>query len=292
MPHLSELQEAHVADGVTVIGVTRPDSNNTLDAVKAMTKDKADVMRYTVAWDGEGKTYDAYMKASGSNGIPQSFLVDREGRIAYIGHPQMMDMPLAMVAAGTWDPDTSPQRMREAYDLIGDIYRYTGGGLSDKQKEKVLAGLEKFEKDFAEFAAPLRSAIFALYLSAEGHEKVTAIGAEWFAEAGKRKDFAALNELAWTLVDPESTFSDRHLDLAMKAAVAAVALSERKDPAILDTLARVHTFRGEWQKAIAIQRAAVKAARALENEDMAEELEWTLEEYLEEVEETEETEAE
>ena len=148
MPHLSQLQEAHAADGVTVIGVTRPDSNNSLEAVKEKTKDKAEVMRYTVAWDGEGKTYAAYMTASGSNGIPQSFLVDREGRIAYIGHPQMMDMPMAMVAAGTWDPDTSPARMRAAYDLIGDIYRYTGGGLSDKQKEKVLAGLKEFEKEY------------------------------------------------------------------------------------------------------------------------------------------------
>jgi hypothetical protein len=289
MPHLSQLQETHASDGVTVIGVTRPDRNNAIEAVRKMTADKADVMRYHVAWDGDGKTYEAFMTASGSNGIPQSFLVDREGRIAAIGHPSQMDMPLAMVVAGTWDPIESPKRLKEAYGVIGDIYRYTGGGLSDKQKEKVVKGLATFEKDYAEFMLPLRGPVFELYLSIGHKEKVASLGAAWLADATKHKDAADLNQLAWILVDPESTFEDRSLDLAMKAAVAAVEASKSKDPAILDTLARAHSWRGEWQKAIAVQRKAVETAREAELEDMAEELEWTLEEYLGEVEETVET---
>lgn len=289
MPHLSQLQETYASDGVTVIGVTRPDRNNAIEAVRIMTADKADVMRYHVAWDGDGKTYEAFMTASGSNGIPQSFLIDREGRIAYIGDPAMMDMPLAMVVAGTWDPIESPKRLKEAYGVIGEIYRYTGGGLSDKQKEKVLKGLAAFEKDYAEFMLPLRGEIFELYLSVGSMEKVSKLGAEWLADAKKHKNAASLNQLAWTLVDPESTFEDRSLDLAMKAAVAAVEASKSEDPAILDTLARAHSWHGEWQKAIAVQRKAIETARAAKLEDMAEELEWTLEEYLDEVEKSAET---
>ena len=97
MPHLSEMQARYAKDGVTVIGATKPDSSNTLDAVRKMTESMGDRMAYTVGWDAEGKTYASYMDASGQSGIPTSFLVDRQGRIAFIGHPSMMDLPLARV---------------------------------------------------------------------------------------------------------------------------------------------------------------------------------------------------
>ena len=91
MPHLSDLQKKHADKGLTIIGVTAEDPRNSLEQVEAMVADKGDTMAYTVAWDDARKTNDAYMKAAKQNGIPCAFIVDGNGKIAYIGHPMYLD---------------------------------------------------------------------------------------------------------------------------------------------------------------------------------------------------------
>ena len=41
-----------------------------------------------------------WMKAAGQNGIPTAFIVNKEGKIAWIGHPGRMDEPLDKIVAG------------------------------------------------------------------------------------------------------------------------------------------------------------------------------------------------
>jgi len=83
--------------------VTRPDPSNALEKVEKFVSEKGEVMGYRVAFDGDGKTFDAYMKASGSRGIPTAFVVDKSGKLAWIGHPMRMDGPLAEIVEGTFD---------------------------------------------------------------------------------------------------------------------------------------------------------------------------------------------
>ena len=286
MPHLSQLQQKHAQDGLTVIGATRPDKNNSLEAVRAMTADKADVMRYTVAFDGEGATYAAYMDASTppgmARGIPATFLIDGEGRLAWTGHPSQADVPLAMVIAGTWDAVEGPKMLREANQALRDMWRYSGGGLNEEHRATLRERLAAFDEQWPALRVPLRDTLFALYLSAEDDAKVAELGKAWLAEAGARKDYAGLNALAWTLVDPESEFAKRDLVMALEAASLAVKLSEGADPAVLDTLARVYAWQGEWPRAIEIQEQAVAAARKVgQDEDFVGGLEDTLDEYRE-----------
>ena len=44
-----------------------------------------------------------WMQAAGQNGIPTAFVVNKESRIAWIGHPMTIDSPLSKVVAGEWD---------------------------------------------------------------------------------------------------------------------------------------------------------------------------------------------
>ncbi len=104
MPHLSELQKKYADKGLTILGVTAEDTRgNTLEKVEAMVKSKGDIMSYTVAWDDGRKTNDAYMRAAQQGGIPCAFLVDGNGKIAYIGHPMAIDATLETVVAGKHD---------------------------------------------------------------------------------------------------------------------------------------------------------------------------------------------
>jgi thiol-disulfide isomerase/thioredoxin len=102
MPHVTELQKKY-ADNVVVIGVTRPDDNNSLETVEKFVGDNQQTMGYRTAFDGDEKAWNAYMKAAGQNGIPTVFIIDKTSTVAWIGHPMNMDKPLADVIAGTHD---------------------------------------------------------------------------------------------------------------------------------------------------------------------------------------------
>ena len=84
-----------------------------------------------------------------------------------------------------------------------------------------------------------------------------------------------LNQLAWFIAD-EAGIKTRDLKLASKAAKRANELTEGKDAAILDTVARVYYEVGALASAIKWQKKAVKHAQETRFE---EEIKKTLEKY-------------
>lgn len=105
-PHLSELQKTY--PDVPIIGVSVTDQGP--DVVKALVAEKGDEMAYRVALDtvppdGEHKGWVAlhWLDASGERGIPTAFIIDREGRFAWSGHPNAMDETLAAIVDGRYD---------------------------------------------------------------------------------------------------------------------------------------------------------------------------------------------
>ena len=84
-----------------------------------------------------------------------------------------------------------------------------------------------------------------------------------------------LNQLAWTIVDPDAKLEKRDLELALRAAQKGAELSEEKDAAVLDTLARVWAWKGDYKKALEIE---TKAA-ALNDARFKDDIEKALAEY-------------
>ena len=109
MPHLSELQAKYKQQGVDVIGIAvwqrEPTAEARIDAVSEFltSGDWPEKTQYTLAVDQDDKMANGYMKASGQGGIPTAFIVGKDGKIEWIGHPMTMDEPLAKVVAGDWD---------------------------------------------------------------------------------------------------------------------------------------------------------------------------------------------
>lgn len=251
MPHLTEIQKEYKDKGVTVIGVTSVDPNNTLAKVEAMVKDKGDEkMGYTVAWDTtERKTYKAFMEAAQQNGIPCSFVVNQEGKIAYIGHPMGLDTPLASIVAGKFDLTKAKTEFDKAKsDESAQMAQMMAAGKVQKQFKSLLSE-GKFDEAYKVAA--------------------TAVDGDF------KSNPQVLNAIAWTIVDPEHPLAKKDLDLALKAATRGAEATEFKEPAILDTLSRVYFVKGDKAKAIEIQKKAI----ALADGDMKSELEKALTEY-------------
>lgn len=108
IPHVSGLQ-AKYKKGVVVIGLNVWEKDTA--GVEPFVKKMGDTMAYRVALDevekpGEaGKSARAWLVAAGQEGIPCAFVVDKETKIAWIGHPMDgLDEVLEGVVAGTFDP--------------------------------------------------------------------------------------------------------------------------------------------------------------------------------------------
>lgn len=91
IPKLSELQRRY-SGCLTVIGVDAREiegSNGSLEHVKAFVAQQGERMDYTVAMDDPIKhpVFDTWMTAGGAFGIPTTFVVDKAGRLVWVGHP-------------------------------------------------------------------------------------------------------------------------------------------------------------------------------------------------------------
>ena len=98
IPHLTDMQKKF--KDVIFVGVTDEAS----DVVKKFVTKMGDKMDYVVAIDSERQTSDGYMKAFGINGIPHAFVVDKEGRVIWQGHPMAgLAEALEQIVAGKYD---------------------------------------------------------------------------------------------------------------------------------------------------------------------------------------------
>ncbi|HWA83776.1 MAG TPA: TlpA disulfide reductase family protein [Fimbriimonadaceae bacterium] len=96
MPHLSELAKKY-AGKVLFTGVSVWEENamkdktaDTMPKVESFVSHAHDMMAYNVAADGSAKVMaNTWMMAAGQHGIPAAFIVDQDGKIAWIGHPLM-----------------------------------------------------------------------------------------------------------------------------------------------------------------------------------------------------------
>lgn len=108
IPHLTELAKKYKGKA-SIIGISIWENHggadpNTLKKVKAFVSSQGAKMDYHVAADDKANTIaDSWMKPANEGGIPCSFIVDRTGRIAWIGHPAKMEAALIKVADGTFD---------------------------------------------------------------------------------------------------------------------------------------------------------------------------------------------
>jgi thiol-disulfide isomerase/thioredoxin len=254
IPHITALQQKYK----DVIFIGQDCWENDQSQVAGFVKQMGDRMGYRVALDdvsdgSKGKMAMTWMVAAGLNGIPSAFIVDRDSRIAWIGHPMSMDRALGEIVAGTFDPkkeamlaarrDAAAQKLKTAQE--------TGN------PDKVLSAINEVEAELPEMVGPLGMLKFQTLLQKKDY---TAAYAQAAQTADRMKDNPdLLNEIAWTIVD-RPDLEKRDLDLAMKLAVRANELTSGQRGDILDTLARVYFEKGDLAKAIEIQTDAVSKA--------------------------------
>jgi thiol-disulfide isomerase/thioredoxin len=287
IPHLTELQKKN--PGITFIGVSVMESDP--NRVKPFVDEMGDKMAYRVALDSvpdkekpdEGAMAKNWMTASGQEGIPCAFIVNKEGKIAWIGHPMEMEKPLEKIAAGTWDLNEAREEQRKAVEKRARLTKLQSkleSALQSGDSAKVIAAADEFISDFPAamtMVGPIKlTALIKLDKQDEALEY-----AKKLATSELSTQANGLNAVAWTIVDPDAGIkpSSKLIDFALETARRADAMVEAKDAGIADTLAKAYFDKGDVTKAVETQERAVRLAKGSEYEAQIDDLKKRLEKY-------------
>ena len=264
IPHLNELSKKFKDQGVIAIGQDVWESNDS--GVAAFVKKMGDQMTYRVALDDKSQEKDGvmavnWMKAADQNGIPTAFVINKQGRIAWIGHPMgLNEQILEDILAGRFDiaafaAEYERQQQAQAQEM--ELSKKIRQALKDKDWDAAEAAVAEMKKSEPAMGDSLEIIRFSILLGRKNYTDAYKLAETLSNE--QPKNVMMQNALAWTIA-MQPGLEKRDLALAEKMAVRANEGTQGKEPAILDTLARVQFMNGKTNEAIATEQKAVDIA--------------------------------
>jgi thiol-disulfide isomerase/thioredoxin len=264
IPHLNEVAKKF-ADKATVIGVSvwerEKDEAERMKKIGDFVTQMGDKMSYRVAADtNEGDMAEKWMKAAGQRGIPSAFIVDGEGRIAWVGHPMSKDFEssLDQIIQAKFDVKAfAEQRAKERASEEAQQ-----GALTAVQKlaregkpAEALAALDKAIAEQPALAA--RMGLYRLNLMQQTDPAAAATEARKLADGEYKDNWRMLSSLARLISSPQT--KEPNLTLAQELVERAQAAGGAEDPVVLSQFADLRARQGDSAGAIAAQEKALAA---------------------------------
>jgi tetratricopeptide (TPR) repeat protein len=262
IPHLNEIQLKFKDKGLVVVGQDSFEQDD--DLVAPFVKTMGEKMTYRVALDdkktdAKGVMAQTWMAAAGQNGIPTAFLIGKDGRIAWIGHPMnLKDSVIEEVLAGKYDTqkaaDDYAQQIKNQARL-GALWQDFNTARQNRKWDEALAKLDDYEKLMPadqRFELGLQR-VFVL-LDKKDYTAAYKL-AEQMSDA-QPENASVQNELAWKIVS-DVTIEKPDLALADKMAARAAEASKSQDANVLDTWACVLFMEGKEDRSVTVEEQAV-----------------------------------
>ena len=135
IPQMNELQNKHTS--VVFISIF----NEKEAAVRGFLAAKGKEMAIRVAVDPAREMWRGWAELACLDGIPQIFIVGKDGKIAWIGHPEQLAEPLARIVAGTFDSQEDILRLKvEQGASLRSRREEKGRDENERISEMVIAG--------------------------------------------------------------------------------------------------------------------------------------------------------
>lgn len=261
IPHLNETYKRLKDKGLVVIGQNLgEDAPTATKFVKGM----AGKMTYRVTVDDTtegGLMAKNWLAAAGQNGIPCAFVVNKHGKIAYIGHP--MELKESLLESLLAEPSTkAPETGTSA--PIAPSAKVTQ--LAARAAAEIQAGkLDAAEASIAELQ-PALTANFTyiggllelqLLLARKQTDDAVQLSAMLCDDFSKQP--AVLSAVAGCLVS-RTDASPALMDAAGKIATPISTVAGNDQSAALGTLARIAFLKGDKAGAVELQTKAVSLA--------------------------------
>jgi len=264
IPHLNELWQKFKDRGLIAIGQDVWEQNE--DGVAPFVKKMGDQMTYRVALDDKSQETNGFMavnwmRAAEQNGIPTAFVINKQGRIAWIGHPMgLNEQILEDILAGRFDIAAFAaeyERQQQVQKQDTELRIKLTKALKNKDWDTAETTIAEMKKSEPAMGDSLDTVRFSILLGRKNYAEAYKL-AESLSDAHP-KNAMLQNSLAWTIAT-QPGLEKRDLALAEKMALRANEATQDKEPAVLDTLARVQFMNGKTNEAVATEQKALDIA--------------------------------
>lgn len=245
MPHLTKLQEKYKGKGLEVIGITSEDKwGNTLQKVEAFVEKKDSIMNYNVAWVPASMNKDSlqgifvhpWMQQINSMNIPTAFIIDRNGKVAFIGDPLTMDKLLNDILNNHYDLVQLKANYLESLKALEVLNKFTDAVTANNIPLAIKEG-NRILDSFA-YAKPL------IYLA-----------------------------MADAVPKMKGNINSQLLNIALTAGKRGVVLTQFESPGFLSALASVYAAKGDYVQAAITMKAAISVSEGGMKESQEKDLE-------------------
>ncbi len=237
MPHLSDLQKKYKSQGLQVMSVTSEDEwGNSYDKVIAFLQTKGQAFEYSFAWlpesyrsDHKYKSiiYNPWLIAAYDSAIwalPQVFLIDRSGKIAFIGDGYSL-----------------------TEDYLAKVLNNSHNLQEERKKYIATANIEK------------ETSFFLQLLETKNLAEAKRKGREICNDSNVSPH--ALLVISDNVFNKYQDYNDKDLfNIGLEAAKKGAALTDWKSPSQLATLAKGYSLTNDPQRAVATIKTAILLA--------------------------------
>jgi thiol-disulfide isomerase/thioredoxin len=281
IPHLNKTYLQFKDKNLIVIGVDIWEQETA--KVEPFVKEMGSNMTYRVAMDSvaegknpqEGKMAVNWMAAAGGNGIPTAFLINKEGKIVWIGHPHdLTDDIIENALAGTFDiKKASEDRQKEQAKQLA-IRQHSQdlvAALKAKSWDKASAEADELEKTLDDSQKPNLIPDRVKILFGRGDSDAAKKLASKTSEENK-ENISLQFRLATELATNEDV-KEHDYDLANKIIQVAFEQTKGEQPQVMALMARIQFLQGNKDTAVELQSKAIEKAKGRYKEMLQKELE-------------------
>ena len=257
MPGLAEMAREYADKNVVVIPVTTISSRNPLKGIEAYVAKVGKPLGLTFAVCKSGTMDKTWFEAAGAEGYPTTMIVDKQGKLAFMGHPMEVPDVVARLVDGTWKGEASRKEIAAMQDELQAIEEK-----GEKQPEAALKDLAAFELRYPAKVTQSGVAVMKLLLlmqakkfdEAKIHTEAILPG----TIAAKRTSMLETIMKIW--VTKELNPELKHKQLSVTA-LDALLTAAGKEPSsqLLVYAAEIHFRTGNKPKSIEYLDAAIKA---------------------------------
>jgi hypothetical protein len=230
-------------------------------------KDWGDKLTYRVALDDQSQNTNGamavtWMLAAGQSKVPAAFVVNRHGRIAWIGPPQALQEAVL------------EQILDDQFDVAGYARKFEQQQQEQALQMALFQNLDRFLADKNWSAADAAVAAIEKTVPASERYRMSVarlrilVGRQDLAQAcqlakatsdAHTENANLQNDLAWFLGLAKGLDAEQRM-LAEEIAGRANSAARGKNPEILDTLARLQFLNGQTNEAVANEQNALGVA--------------------------------
>ncbi|MBK7875375.1 MAG: tetratricopeptide repeat protein [Planctomycetes bacterium] len=257
---LSKLQKEKGAAGLTVIATACDGLKPGSASIEKYAKEHAAEITFALGYEKDSLVDKTWREAAKQVFPPNFFLVDKQGKIAWIGDVDQIEPTLTQVLA-------------EKHDLAQAAAAYKGAIALELRTRKLVVALsaaevmENWEKvvdnakkllemEPVSMGEHVKALLHALGVKLEKPDEAYAFAKAYLDGAGKDSPDGAMG-ITMAILDADEPIVPQDFELALRAARRAVAITKEKDAECLIVLATVHARMGKYDEAVAVAKQCV-----------------------------------